>query len=370
MAFLELEQIGKRFGAVPVVANMNLKIEKGEFVSFLGGSGCGKTTTLRMIAGFETPSEGRITMDGQDVVSLPARRRNIGMVFQNYALFPNMTVAGNVAFGLKMLHMDRATSATRVAEMLELVHMSEFSGRYPHQLSGGQQQRVALARALAIRPRMLLLDEPLSALDALIRTRLREEIRAIQRSVGITTVYVTHDQEEALSISDRVVVMERGRIEQVGTPKQIYDTPATAHVASFIGTLNLLPATVVAEGTDPALEVGGQIIHVAGPLRAARGSRLHAAIRPERITLEGGSDRNTDGGPQGENRLEGTVREALFLGSTVRLIIDCGAIRVVAERFNNTSLPLPLTGQVVTLSFAPEACVPVYDEPEAAVPVA
>ena len=270
MAFLELEDIEKDFGAEAVVRGFNLRVEEGEFVSFLGGSGCGKTTTLRMIAGFETPTGGTIRIEGVDVAGLPARKRNIGMVFQNYALFPNMTAAGNTAFGLRVGGLSRAAAARRVEEMLALVHMEEFAGRYPHQLSGGQQQRVALARALAIRPKMLLLDEPLSALDARIRSILREEIRSIQRSVGITTVYVTHDQEEALSISDRVVVMNRGRIEQVGTPKEIYDAPATGHVAAFIGTLNLLPATV-ANGGEGMLDIGGWGVKTTTPPRPGKG---------------------------------------------------------------------------------------------------
>src|SRR5574341_784506 len=218
MAFLELTSIRKAFGAVNAVDNFNLQVNRGEFVSFLGPSGCGKTTTLRMIAGFELPTAGRIAIDGKDVTYHPPQKRNTGMVFQSYALFPNMTVADNIGFGLKIARKPKDQIATRVAEMLALIKMDAFGQRYPYQLSGGQQQRVALARAIAIEPQVLLLDEPLSALDAKIRVSLRQEIRAIQQRLGITTIYVTHDQEEALSLSDRVVVMHDGKIEQVGTP--------------------------------------------------------------------------------------------------------------------------------------------------------
>ncbi|HUX50826.1 MAG TPA: ABC transporter ATP-binding protein [Spirochaetia bacterium] len=354
MAFLELEHIEKDFGAAPVVSDLSLEVQEGEFVAFLGGSGCGKTTTLRMIAGFEVPTRGRIRIDGQDVVNVAARHRNIGMVFQNYALFPNMTAFQNIAFGLSIASMAKADIRTRVQEMLALVHMEEFAGRYPQQLSGGQQQRVALARALAIRPKMLLLDEPLSALDARIRTRLREEIRQIQRAVGITTVYVTHDQEEALSISDRVVVMDRGKIEQVGTPKEIYDTPATRHVASFIGTLNMIEATV-SDARSGALDVGGVTIRTAAPIRAADGTVIHAAVRPERISPSTGAE--------GDNRLSGSVTETLFLGSTVRLVVRAHGRRLSVDLFNDPDLPVPQIGSAITLSFAPEACIPIHASP-------
>jgi putative spermidine/putrescine transport system ATP-binding protein len=242
MSFLDLSHLEKAFGAVRVVKDFNLTIEKGEFVSLLGPSGCGKTTVLRMVAGFEQPSTGSISIEGRDVVGLKANQRKIGMVFQSYALFPNLTVADNVAFGLKIAGMRRAEADARVAEMLKLIGLPDLGGRYPFQLSGGQQQRVALARALAPRPRVLLLDEPLSALDAKIRVSLRTEIREIQRELGITTIFVTHDQEEALSISDRIVVMNGGIAEQVGTPFAVYNQPATRFVATFVGTLNTFDA--------------------------------------------------------------------------------------------------------------------------------
>src|SRR4029450_12617975 len=227
----------------------------------LGPSGCGKTTTLRMVAGFEVPSAGAIRIDGKDITRLRPNQRNVGMVFQSYALFPNMTVADNVAFGLKIAKKSPAEMASRVEEMLKIIKLPDKGGRYPYQLSGGQQQRVALARALAFEPQVLLLDEPLSALDAKIRVGVRHEIRSIQRRLGITTVYVTHDQEEALSLSDRVVVMSEGRMEQVGTPFEIYNFPATPFVASFVGTLSLVPGTVVDSGAG-TLTVAGQQIRV------------------------------------------------------------------------------------------------------------
>ena len=253
MAFLSLTNVRKVFpnAQTAAVENFSLEVEQGEFVSFLGPSGCGKTTTLRMVAGFEAPTAGSIVMDGKDISSERPNQRNIGMVFQAYALFPNMTVADNIGFGLKVKGTPKPDIKQRVSEMLSMIKLEQLGGRYPYQLSGGQQQRVALARAIAIRPKLLLLDEPLSALDAKIRVSLRNEIRAIQRQLGITTIYVTHDQEEALSLSDRVVVMNQGVIEQVGAPFEIYNFPKTSFVASFVGTLNMLDARV----EEPAVGV-------------------------------------------------------------------------------------------------------------------
>ena len=220
MTYLDLTHVHKSFTSTRAVLDFNLSAEQGEFISFLGPSGCGKTTTLRMIAGFELPTSGMITLGGKDLTYVPPNRRNVGMVFQSYALFPNMSVAENIGYGLKVAGKPKAEIKQRVTEMLALIHMEEFSRRYPTQMSGGQQQRVALARALAIRPHVLLLDEPLSALDAKIRVELRQEIRRIQQQLGITTIYVTHDQEEALSISDRIVVMNQGKVEQIGTSSE------------------------------------------------------------------------------------------------------------------------------------------------------
>ncbi|MEW5991315.1 MAG: ABC transporter ATP-binding protein [Chloroflexota bacterium] len=346
MSFLELTGVQKYFGPTLAVEDFNLAAERGEFVSFLGPSGCGKTTTLRMIAGFEAPTAGSIVLDGNDITNRPPNRRNVGMVFQSYALFPNMTVGDNVGFGLKVRGRPRDQIRTRVAELLELVHLGDKGGRYPYQLSGGQQQRVALARALAFEPQVLLLDEPLSALDAKIRVALRHEIRAIQRQLGITTVYVTHDQEEALSLSDRVVVMSEGRIEQVGPPFEVYNFPATGFVASFVGTLNVLPAGVV----DPAsgrLSVAGQEIRMARPVEARAGSTLTLALRPEMVAL--------GTGPDGSNRLTGRVADVSFLGSIVRIRIEIAdGVVIILDVFNEPTLDLPELDASATISFPPE----------------
>ena len=344
MSYLELTDIHKRFGETVAVESFNLAAEKGEFVSFLGPSGCGKTTTLRMIAGFEQPNAGTITINGEDVTYRPANRRNVGMVFQSYALFPNMTVADNIGFGLKVRKRGRDQIRQRVAELLEIVNLPDKGARYPYQLSGGQQQRVALARALAFEPQVLLLDEPLSALDAKIRVALRHEIRSIQRQLGITTVYVTHDQEEALSLSDRVVVMSDGRMEQVGTPFEIYNFPATAFVASFVGTLNVLPGVVVDSGRGE-LTVAGQPIRLQTDFEGSPGREVRVALRPEMVSLGSGSD--------GENRLTGKVSDVSFLGSIVRIRIGLGSdsTTVVLDEFNEPTLQLPSLDETVTISF-------------------
>src|SRR3954466_10180385 len=299
MAFLELNGVQKRFAEVAAVHDFNLAAERGEFVSFLGPSGCGKTTTLRMIAGFERPTGGKIEIDGNDVTYRPPNRRNVGMVFQSYALFPNMTVADNIGFGLKIRRQPKASIRKRVDELLGLINLEGRGDRYPWQLSGGQQQRVALARALAIEPQVLLLDEPLSALDAKIRIVLRKEIRAIQRQLGITTVYVTHDQEEALSLSDRVVVMSEGRIEQIGTPSQIYNFPSTSFVASFVGTLNLVRAGVV-DATARRLSIDGQEVRTSKRITdTGTDGLVTLAVRPEGMDL--------GEGPAGSNHLRGEI---------------------------------------------------------------
>jgi len=316
MGFMQLTGVQKTFpGGVAAVEDFNLDAERGEFVSFLGPSGCGKTTTLRMIAGFEKPTAGTIVVDGTDITYRSPNQRNVGMVFQSYALFPNMTATGNVGFGLKVHKRSKAEIDKRVTELLKLIGLSDKGDRYPYQLSGGQQQRVALARALAIEPQVLLLDEPLSALDAKIRIVLRKEIRDIQRSLGITTVYVTHDQEEALSLSDRVVVMSQGRIEQIGTPSEIYNFPSTAFVASFVGTLNLVIAAVVDAGAG-RLSLEGQEIRTSRVITDVPADRLVTlAVRPEGIALgEGG----------GSNHLRGEVDDINFLGSIVRIRIKIG----------------------------------------------
>jgi putative spermidine/putrescine transport system ATP-binding protein len=356
MAFLELNNVRKAFAQSVAVHTFNLKVERGEFVSFLGPSGCGKTTTLRMIAGFETPTTGTILVDGQDMTYQPPNQRHVGMVFQSYALFPNMTVADNIGFGLKVAHRPAEEIQERIVEMLRIIHMPEFGARYPSQLSGGQQQRVALARALAIRPQVLLLDEPLSALDAKIRVSLRQEIRSIQRQLGITTIYVTHDQEEALSLSDRIVVMSAGHIEQLGTPFEIYNFPQTPFVASFVGTLNVLPASVL-DATAGRLEVVGQEIRAAQPITSGLpGEPIRIALRPETISVNGAAN--------GANHLRGTVEDVMFLGSIVRVRVRFGEHFIHFDTFNNPQLSLPQHGEPITLSFSPEACL-ILGEPKA-----
>ncbi len=363
MAFLELSGIQKRFGDVAAVLDFDLAAERGEFVSFLGPSGCGKTTTLRMIAGFERPTAGTIAIDGADMTNRPPNQRNVGMVFQSYALFPNMNVAGNIGFGLKIRKRPKADIDRRVAELLDLIHLDGRGDRFPWQLSGGQQQRVALARALAIEPTVLLLDEPLSALDAKIRVALRHEIRQIQRQLGITTVYVTHDQEEALELSDRIVVMSEGRIEQIGTPFEIYNFPATSFVASFVGTLNAIDTKIV-DAAGGRLSLAGHEVRTTSALTGSAGQAVTVAIRPEMIALSTPDGSNVvavspTGGMTGTNRLPGTVADVAFLGSVVRVRTTIGAdqVPVYVDTFNNPNLAVPPAGSPIVLGFPPEACL-------------
>ncbi len=336
MTFLQINNVSKSFGRVWAVRDFNLNIESGELVSFLGPSGCGKTTTLRMVAGFETPTSGVIAINGEDITNKPPNQRNVGMVFQSYALFPNMTVAGNVGFGLKVAKKPPEEIKKRVDEMLELIHMSEYGDRYPHQLSGGQQQRVALARALALRPKVLLLDEPLSALDAKIRVSLRSEIRSIQQKLGITAIYVTHDQEEALSMSDRVVVMNMGEMEQVGTPFEIYNFPTTVFTANFVGTLNTADGEVV----DPAkgvLAVDGVQFESASDMQnKKKGDKVRIAIRPERFNFVAQEKK--------ANIVDCTIENINFLGSIVRIEVKVGKTNFIVDTFNNPFLDLPNIG--------------------------
>ena len=345
--FLILESVRKEFGGVLAVDAFNLEVAKGEFVSFLGPSGCGKTTTLRMVAGFEQPSFGTIRLAGKDVTFAKPNERNIGMVFQSYALFPNMTVAGNIGFGMKIAKKPVAEIKARVGEMLKMIHMEGFGDRYPYQLSGGQQQRVALARALALSPQVLLLDEPLSALDAKIRVALRSEIRSIQRTLGITTIYVTHDQEEALSISDRVVVMYQGRMEQVGAPFEIYNFPRTEFVASFVGTLN----TVAGEVVDPAariVRIDGQLLQTSEDVSGMeKGQKVAIAIRPERLSFA------ADGVKP--NLIDCQIENINFLGSIVRIQVRIGSLLFYMDTFNNPFLELPKVGDTTQVTCSKEA---------------
>ncbi len=346
MAFLEIDGLQKKFAQTSAVEHVELKVARGEFVSLLGPSGCGKTTTLRMIAGFELPSAGAIRLDGADITRRPPNRRNVGMVFQSYALFPNMTVAENVGFGLKVAKKDPAAIKQRVEEMLNLIKLPALGSRYPYQLSGGQQQRVALARALAIQPQVLLLDEPLSALDAKIRVALRHEIRSIQQTLGITTIYVTHDQEEALSLSDRVAVMNDGRVEQIGTPFQIYNFPQTAFVASFVGTLNILRGRVADPAGGKIVIDGQEIVAAHGLAHTRAGDTCAVALRPEVVSLGDAAD---------GNRMRGTVEDVNFLGSIVRIRVRFTDNAISLDTFNDPRRSPPQPGQACTVSFPREA---------------
>ncbi len=347
MAYLELKNVCKAFSGVDVVHDFSLDIERATLVSFLGPSGCGKTTTLRMIAGFEQLDEGSIELDGMDITAVPPNRRGIGMVFQAYALFPNKTVRDNISFGLRMKRTPRNDIRRKVDAVLEMVRLQETADRYPRQLSGGQQQRIALARALAVEPRVLLLDEPLSALDAEVRVALRGEIRRIQSELAITTVYVTHDQEEALSISDRVVVMNRGLIEQVGTPEEIYRMPKTRFVATFIGTANQFPGT--ASGRDRVICPNIELL-ADGMEGFRQGQAVVALIRPENIQVRTEQPQRPDW-----NIATGVVETITFHGAVTRLGVNVGGQRVVADVTVANSQPISLN-QRIWLMFPRSAC--------------
>jgi spermidine/putrescine transport system ATP-binding protein len=338
---IRLEKLVKSFDGVPAVTGIDLDIPAGQFYSLLGASGCGKTTTLRMIAGFEKPDSGRIELDGRDVAADPPHKRPVNTVFQTYALFPFMTVWDNVAFGLKYQRASKEDTKRRVDEALELARMSEFAERKPAQLSGGQQQRVALARALVLRPKVLLLDEPLGALDAKLRKQLQLELRAVQREVGITFVYVTHDQEEALTMSDQIAVLAEGRIEQVGPPQEIYSAPATTFVAGFLGAANIFDAEVLEAANGSAV-------------CSALGTRLGAAvedgtgigeaaivIRPERISVQGADEPVHNG----HNAIPGVVSQVVYLGHCTQVHVDVGAPTALIVEVPNHSGPASVSHQ-------------------------
>src|SRR3989344_3439796 len=317
MSFLKLTDVTKFYGSTCAVQSMNLTVQKGEFVSLLGPSGCGKTTTLQMVAGVEAVTSGRIELDGRDITHAKANTRGLGIVFQSYALFPHMTVAANVSFGLEMRKVPKAERAERVAQALALVHLEPHATRYPRELSGGQRQRVALARALVIEPPVLLLDEPLSNLDANLREEMQFEIRRIQHAVGITTLMVTHDQAEALSISDRVVVMQAGRVTQIDVPYKLYEHPRTRFISDFVGKANLLAGDYDARGIP-------QVRHAAGD------GELVLSLRPEKIQLVGAS----------EGRLQGQVLDRYFFGSQWLYRIHTALGEITVVRSNDGSAPL------------------------------
>jgi len=353
MTFLTLKGVQKSFGANAVVKDFDLVVERGEFVTFLGPSGCGKTTTLRMIAGFETPTTGVIAINGKDVTHVRANKRAIGMVFQAYALFPNMTVAQNIGFGLKVAGKPATEIQARVGEMLAMIKLPDLAERYPYQLSGGQQQRVSLARALAPNPQILLLDEPLSALDARIRVSLREEIRSLQRRLGVTTIFVTHDQEEALSMSDRVVVMRDGVVEQIGSPTDIYNRPRTKFVASFVGTLNHLDAKVV-DAARGEVEIEGHRLVTRSRLNGAKpGDALPMALRPEALRVGAGA---------GDNVMSGVVEDAAFHGAVIRVKLRVNGKPLLMDMFNAGEGGAPERGQTLSVTFRPEDLIALKGE--------
>ena len=344
MAKVSIQGIRKQFGSTVAISDVSLEIAEGELMTFLGPSGCGKTTTLRVIAGFITPTRGRVSIGETDVTRLPVHKRNTGMVFQRYALFPHMTVAENVAFGLQMHKVPKADRASRIARVLDMVQMSALRERYPRQLSGGQQQRVAIARALAIEPAVFLLDEPLSNLDAKLRLEVREEIRALQQRLALTTIFVTHDQEEALAIADRMAIMHDGVVQQVGAPGSLYEHPANLFVADFLGKMNVFKGRAESDGvfqTDGAARI------VASGCAGA----LHVGVRPERVRLHAQA--------VGTNALAGVVESSLYLGASLEVRVRLyGGERVVSQIANaGAGHAPPAAGSRIYACFAPEDCM-------------
>jgi spermidine/putrescine transport system ATP-binding protein len=346
---VQLVDLVKRFGDFTAVAGVNLEMPSGEFFSLLGPSGCGKTTSLRMIAGFERPTEGQILLDGVDMAQTPPHKRNVNTVFQNYALFPHLTVEENVAFGLKYQKASKEETRDRVGKALELVQMTPFTKRRPNQLSGGQQQRVALARALILNPKVLLLDEPLGALDAKLRKRLQIELKALQEEVGITFIYVTHDQEEALTMSDRIAVMSQGRVEQVGGPKEIYESPATAYVADFLGVSNLMDAEAAGVGDGGCKIALGEFPLIAGEGDADTTGDCKITIRPERVEIEAQ-------GTTGENRMPAMVERTVYVGSVLQVILHLATGQTIQAWTPNTGGgDANRSGDAITVHFPREA---------------
>ncbi|MBB5665768.1 putative spermidine/putrescine transport system ATP-binding protein [Rhizobium leguminosarum] len=347
---IRFERISKSFGVHQVVKDLSLDIERGEFVSLLGASGSGKTTLLMMLAGFENPTAGGIFLDGRRIDHLPPHRREMGVVFQNYALFPHMSIADNIAFPLRMRGVGRSEIEQRVKRALDMVQLSAMSGRKPAQLSGGQQQRVALARSLVFEPTVVLMDEPLGALDKQLREQMQLDIRALHKRLELTVVFVTHDQSEALTMSDRIAVFNRGNIEQIGTPRDIYDRPQTRAVAEFIGETNLIEGTVKATGTTgTSVEIAdGRHVIVPGSNSLAVGSRVHISVRPERISLAAGSI------GAAANALPAKILDSVYQGDHLRVQLDEDAFRFVV-RTDMRSAEWPVGADVVA-HFTPEDC--------------
>jgi len=348
-----VDGVSKRFthrvkGELWAARDVRLDVAPGEFLTLLGPSGCGKTTTLRIIAGFERPDAGRVLFGGEDVTHLPANRRNIGFVFQNYALFPHLSVAENVAYGLEVRRQDPAQITKAVTDVLALVGLAGYEPQFPGQLSGGEQQRVALARAIVIRPRVLLFDEPLSNLDAKLRVQMRQEIRDLQQRLAITTVYVTHDQEEAMAVSDRIAVMNEGGVVQEGSAQDLYDRPASPFVAQFVGRVNLVPARVVAVAPDAvAVEALGGVVHARPPAgRVKPGDAVSLLLRPETLVI----DRDATAGP-----LRGTIASHAYLGEKIEYVVRCGETTLQVVRYNAGPGEIVADGAAVSLRPAPGA---------------
>jgi spermidine/putrescine transport system ATP-binding protein len=351
---VQFRAVVKRYDGKTILPGLDLRVAEGEFLTLLGPSGCGKTTALRLLAGFETLDAGEVLLDGHCVNALPPHRRNVNTVFQSYALFPHMSIADNVAFGLKMKGIPRPEIGPRVREALELVRLADYAARKPHQLSGGQQQRVALARALVNRPRVLLLDEPLSALDYRLRKEMQMELKGLQRKLGLTFIFVTHDQEEALSMSDRVAVMRAGVIQQIGTPREIYESPANLFVAQFVGESNILDGSVTGrpEPGRVAARLEGLECVLRTPLPFALGDKLHVLLRPEDLRVE-----TLPNGDPPAGRLAGTVLEKTYKGMTLDTLIrlDSGKTLLASEFFDEDDPSFDYAlGQRVAVGWVPD----------------
>ena len=347
-ADIRLYRVRREYKQTVAVDDLSLDVKAGEFISLLGPSGSGKSTLLMMIAGFESLSAGRISLAGRDITSLPPERRGIGMVFQSYALFPHMTVAENIAFPLKQRKIGRAEIETRVQQALDLVQLAGFGTRYPAQLSGGQQQRVAIARAVVFRPSVLLMDEPLSALDKQLRETMQFEIKSLHERLGITFVYVTHDQREALVMSDRVVVLKQGRIEQIGSPFELYDTPCNRFVASFIGEANFLKPDGIGEPQDGYCKVRLGQSSVWARISDTDGDASVCIVRPEKIRLVASATPK----PDGTNMLDGIVRQAIYMGDTVRYTVESGSNTLHVRQFHTFGAPRPQPGETIWLQWS------------------
>ena len=350
---LRIEGVTKKFGVFRAVDRLSLDIRAGEFFALLGPSGCGKTTLLRMLAGFEAPDQGRILLNGRDIAQVLPHRRPVNMMFQNYALFPHLTVRDNIAFGLRLRKVDKVQIGRRVGQMLELVDLPNVAGRYPAQLSGGQQQRVAIARSLVLEPSLLLFDEPLSNLDFKLRIQMRYELRDLQRRLGKTAVYVTHDQTEALALSDRIAVLSQGRIEQVGTPSEIYERPATAFVADFIGSSNILTARVCAAGSgaNTAVETEHGLTLSIPRVPEATGATVTLLLRPERFQMAAGGD----GGSAAANRFTARVRDVTYLGEDLHLRVLALEKQPLLVSIKNSKGTRAITsGAAIDLAIDPE----------------